>query len=253
MPSELFSKKGSFIFLSVLLLVFLGICPASLGGTADLKEKIPDPQEIIALPKSKVGLNYIDELKQAADFDDYQVGCHLLTLKEDNWKNFGGARLFYKRAARLRAVIESSDYRDGSVIVKQPDGVIRGRGGGLLKAMKMTIEPDSRTIRLPTGYSLAGSDFLSLYESVKSSLAKGQTASLTKSAVTIRQFRDPVQVLVLNTGVGPDSQVTEVVFLDPRSKLPLAWNTYKNGKPSAIVYFEGFASNKGLTDEFFKI
>lgn len=229
------------------------LCEGAVASSSELAEKIPATEDIKSLPTTKLNAGYIDALKRASDFDDYSINCKLLTHKDEGWKNFGGAQLFYKRQDLLRAVIKSSDYRDGSVVVKQSDGKVRGRGGGLLKAMKMTIEPDSRTIRLPTGYSLVKSDFSSLYDSLKSSLSKGVVASGTSTAVSLRPFKEPVMVLVLNSGVGADSQIVEVVLLEPKSKVPVAWITYKDGKPSAFVSFEGLVTNKGLTDDMFRI
>lgn len=233
-------------------LITLLFCSSQFCQAAE-SPKVPQIDSLKSMPSSKVSPDYIDRLKAAADFDDYQVECHLLTQKEDNWKAFGSAHLLYKRHDLLRAVIKSSDYRNGSVLVKQSDGKIRGQGGGLLKAMKMTIEPDSRTLRLPTGYSIAESDFVSLYDSMKTSLAKGVVATSTKTPVTLSPFSSPVQVLFLKEGENPDSKTLEVVFIDPQSKTPLAWNTYKEGKPHAFVFFEGLVKNKGLAEDLFHI
>ncbi|MBX9689837.1 MAG: hypothetical protein K2X27_24215 [Candidatus Obscuribacterales bacterium] len=227
------------------------ICFAS--AASELKDKIPDAGVISSLPTSKVDQQFIESLKSAANFSDYQVGCRLFTQKEEGWKAFGGAQLYYKQKSLIRAVIKSSDYRDGSVVVKEPDGSIKGRGGGLLRSIKMNIEPDSRTIRLPTGYSLTSSDFNSLYEALKANITKGFVATATSSGVNIKLFKDPVQVLVINSGVGSEKKISEVIFIDPHSKLPLAWNTYKDGKPNALVFFEGLVSNKGLSDDLFHI
>lgn len=60
-------------------------------------------------------------------------------------------------------------------------------------------------------------------------------------------------VLVLNSGPQPDSPISEVVFFDPRTKLPLVWNTYKDGQPHALVMFDELQPNKGLSDDLFHL
>lgn len=237
----------------LLLLTFVCQGAALALAPSEIQDKLPDASMIISLPTSKVDKQFIESLKQSANFTDYEVECQLFTQKKDGWKNFGGAHLYFKQKALVRAVIESSDYRNGSVVVKQPDGSIRAHGSGLLKSLKMNIEPESRTIRLPTGYSLTSSDFPSLYETLKGNLSRGFAASVTNSAVNLKLFKNPVQVMVMNTGVGADSKISEVIFIDSKTKLPIAWNTYKDGKPNALVIFEGLTPNKGLSDDLFHI
>lgn len=235
------------------LLLFAFCCQAAFSLTpTELQEKLPDASTITSLPSSTVDKQFIDDLKQSAYFNDYQVDCQLFTQKPEGWKNFGGARLYFKQKALVRAVIKSSDYRDGSVVVKQLDGTIRAHGGGLLKSIKMTIQPDSRTIRLPTGYSLTSSDFPTLYDSLKAHLSKGCVASASRSAVDIKLFGTPVQLVVISTGAPPDCKISEVIYIDFKSKLPVAWSTYQDGKPHALVTFEAFTPNKGLSDDLFR-
>jgi hypothetical protein len=55
---------------------------------------------------------------------------------------------------------------------------------------------------------------------------------------------------------GPGAQsgkASDVVFVNPSSKLPLAWATYKDGQPSALVIFDGLMQNKGLSDDLFHL
>ena len=247
----------SAVALSCLLFAMLGSAliniPHSLSKTtAEAKPDLPGSTVLRSLPKSSVNKQFVDGLKDAANFQDYEVMCRLFTRKSDDWKDFGSANIFFKQKQLFRAVIGSSDYRNGSVVVKEADGAIRGRGGGSLTFVKMTLQPDSRTIKLPTGYSLVESDFVSLYRAVQSSMAKGASA-FASQPVSLKPFKDPVMVLLLTSGSQADSPISEVVFLDPRTKLPLVWNTYKDGEPHAIVMFEDLKANKGLSDELFHL
>lgn len=242
------------LLVASLLLQSLFACSRAYAiGPSDLKDLLPPLETISAVPSNKVNAQYVDGLRQAANFKDYEVACHLFTHKGNSWKDFGQAQLSYKQKDLLRAIIKSSDYRDGSVVVKQADGTIRGRGGGLLRMMTMNIEPDSRTIRLPTGYSLASSDFLSLYDSLKTNLSRGHAASVSKTGLSVKLFKEPVLVLIVGTGAEANFKISEVVYLSTVTKLPVAWATFKDGQPSAIVLFDGLSPNKGLSEDLFHI
>lgn len=224
--------------------------------TSDLESKVPDNSAINQIAKSIVNQAYIDSLKSAAtNFRDYQCYCELFTKKENKWKNYGGAQLYYKQHNLLRAEIKSTDYRNGSVVVKQPDGKIRGKGGGGLSLVKMTIQPDSRTIRLPTGFSLVESDFISLYDALKTEMANGAEIAVSSTPIATPILKDPALVLVLRNKAadGGESQLIHVVYLNPKTKIPLAWSTYANGQSHAFVFFDQIDANKGLTEELFKL
>lgn len=245
---------------AAIVLLFSVLAVLNLAQVSDAKTKISEGQVPVveedalrAAAKSSIKPQYVDGLKEAANFADYQVLAHLMTKKDAKWKDFGGASIFFKQKQLFRAVISSSDYRNGSVVVKEADGSIRGKGGGTLTFVKMTLQPDSRTIKLPTGYSLVESDFGSLYNSLKTSISKGVSAYASGAPVSFKPFKEPVMVLVLNSGPQPDSPISEVVFFDPRTKLPLVWNTYKDGQPHALVMFDELQPNKGLSDDLFHL
>ncbi|MBU6454568.1 MAG: hypothetical protein KGS72_22555 [Cyanobacteria bacterium REEB67] len=241
-------------FFSVLAAV---VAPAYCANVSkdDLETKLPGNTAVGKMARSVVGVPYIESLRSAAsNFRDYQCYCQLFTRKADKWKDFGGAMFFYKQKELVRAEIKSSDYRNGSIVVRQADGKIRGQGGGGLSLIKMTIQPDSRTIRLPTGFSLAQSDFVSLYDALKNQLNNGAEASVS-APVSLPAFNEPVLVLLLKNkkNDGGDSDPLHIIYLNPKTKIPLAWNTYKQGQSHAYVFFDDVNVNKGLTDDLFQL
>lgn len=215
----------------------------------DLEESLDDVKQAAKTP---LKVSHVDNLKSGpAKFKDYQCFCRLYTKKGDHWKEFGGAEYSYRYRDLFKAVIKSSDYRNGSVIVREPSGDLRGSGGGKLRFVKMNITPDSRTIKLPTGYSLASSDFVSLYEALKSSMSKGAAGFSSGSAVSLKLFSTPVTVLVLKEP-GSDN-LKEAIFVNPRNKTPILWTTFKNGQANAMISFENLKPNLGLEEELFKL
>ncbi len=233
-------------------------CPPAFAMTKqDLESNLPDSTTVDKLAKTTVDISYLDTLSSAAsNLHDYQCFCQLFTLKGkgDQWKDFGGAYLSFKQRELLRAEIKSLDYRNGSVVVKQKDGAIRGKGGGTLSLVKMTLQPDSRTLKLPTGFSLAESDFLSLSSSLKRQVAGGAAATIS-APVKLAPFKEPVLVLLMREKKGEEqiigSSFVHVVYLSAKTKIPIAWNTYKNGHPNAFVFFDQLDFNKGLSDSLF--
>lgn len=219
----------------------------------DIKDELPNMESISKIPTEKVNPAFVDSLKKAVDFKDYEVATHLFTCKDNVWKEFGQALLSYKAKNLLRAEIISTDYHNGSVVVKQPDGRIRGHGGGFLGGIVLTIEPDSRTIRLPTGYSLVESDFLSLYDSLKNSLGSGCAGLVSKSGVNVKLFREPALVFQVGTNTEDKFHLKQLVYLNAASKLPMGWVIFTDDQPHALVLFEQFSPNKGLTDDLFRI
>ncbi len=213
-------------------------------------EKLPDNATIEKLATSPVSESYLaDMLSAASSLNDYQCFCQMEVVKNNQWKDFGGANLYFKQKEKLRAEIVSSDYRNGSVVVKDSNGKIRGKGGGGLGLIKMTLQPDSRSIRLPTGFSLVNCDFMSLYDTLKRLIGNGIEAS-SSDPTSLAAFKQPVQVLCFKK---KDEGFVHVIYLNPKTKIPVAWNTYINGEAHAAVFFDKLAVNKGLSDNLFHL
>jgi outer membrane lipoprotein-sorting protein len=213
-----------------------------------------DLSSLTDVAKSTIKPDFVESLRAGpAKFQDYQCYCRLYAKKGGKWKDMGGAQFAYKFKNLFKAVIKTSDYRNGSVVVRNPEGELRGSGGGTLRFVKMTLQPDSRTLQLPTGYSLAKSDFLSLYDAIKTSLASGATGQASSGAVSSKLFGEPVTVLVIKKGGTSDSSISEVIVVNPKTKLPTLWMTFKAGQPDAIVFFEDVQPNKGFNDNMFSL
>ncbi len=245
-------KPKPSLLLTVAVIALLGNARSSQAAmsVSELAPNLLDSNAIEKLSKTSVGNSYLDSLHSAAsNFRDYECFCHLMTVKGDKWKDFAGAKIFYKQKELIRIEVKSKDYRNGSVVVRESDGKIRGKGGGALSLMTMTLRPDSRTLALPTGFNLVDSNFVSLYNSLRQELAKGSEASVS-APMQIPSFDQPVQVLLLRKKGGG---ILHVVYLSPSTKMPIAWNTWKDGQSSALVFFDEFRANKGLSDELFRL
>lgn len=250
-----FNKTAlSGLALSILCTFTYGLTAALAVAESEIESALPDIETIRSLAKNNVGQPYVNSLKAQADkLRDYKCMCRLFTRKNNVWKDYGGADYFYKFRGLFKAVIKSKDYRNGSIVVREPSGTIRGCGGGALSFMKITMKEDSRTLQLPTGYSLAQSDFSSLYGTLASSIAGGASLSTSASALNLKLFSEPVTMIVLKEGAASDSPISEVLFISSESKLPMGWHTFQKGVPHAMVLFQNFEPNKGLTTDMFSL
>ncbi len=212
---------------------------------------LPDADSLRNMAKANLAPAYLTSLKDKAfKLRDYKCYCRLYTRKNNVWKDYGGAEYSYKYRGLFKAIIKTKDYRNGSIVLRDPSGVIKGCGGGSLSFMKITLKEDSRTLQLPTGYSLAQSDFGSLYQELQKSMANGATATMTPAA-NLKAFPEQVTVIVLHEGASADSPILEVLYISNDTKVPLGWHTFKDGVPHALVLFQNLETNKGLSEDLF--
>src|SRR3984885_6911149 len=111
--------KYSIVLLAALIaLIMMSATPnTALAAAAESLDKLPDNATIEKLELVPVGISYLDSLiATASGLNDYQCYCELAVLKNNHWKSYGGANLFFKQREKIRAEIVSSDYRNGSVV-----------------------------------------------------------------------------------------------------------------------------------------
>jgi hypothetical protein len=231
------------------LTVFAPFAQASLD--IDVESSLPDADALRGMAKTSLPAAYVSSLKEKAlKLRDYKCYCRLYTRKGNAWKDYGGADYLYKYRGLFKATIKTKDYRNGSVVVRDSAGIIKGCGGGALSFMKITLKEDSRTLQLPTGYSLAQSDFGSLYEVLSQSLKNGAAATMTAQA-SVKAFPEEVSIIVLKSGPAADSPILEVLYISNNTKTPVGWHTFQNGVPHALVLFQDLETNKGLSEDLF--
>jgi hypothetical protein len=225
--------------------------PTQASLNIDVETSLPDADALRSMAKSSLPTSYVNSLKdKASKLRDYKCYCQLYTRKSGVWKDYGGADYLYKYRGLFKAIIKTKDYRNGSVVIRDSSGIIKGCGGGALSFMKITLKDDSRTLQLPTGYSLAQSDFGSLYEVLSDSVKNGASATMTTSA-SVKAFPEQVTIIVLRSGPGADSPILEVLYISNDSKTPVGWHTFQNGVPHALVLFQNLETNKGLSEDLF--
>ena len=197
----------------------------------------------------KSGLAFVGAMKQRIlSFSDYVFDSSLRGLSKDKLKT-GGGRYYYKKEHRARLEVKSGGMSNGAVVVKQANGQIRGSGGGALRFMKMNLEPDSRMLMLPNGYNAISSDFGTLLVGVEKKTKSGASVRISSSSVSDKRWTTPVTVVEITQG----GNLTERIFVNPTTKIPLEWDVYRNGNLISVTTFSGFKANQNLDDKLFEL
>lgn len=188
--------------------------------------------------------------KTATGFDDYVFDTRLTGKLKDVLKE-GGGKFYFKRHQKVRVEVTHGAVSQGSVVVKREDGVIQGRGGGLLRFMKLTLQEDSRMLVLPSGNSVVKADLTTLLTELRDRLKKGAKARVASDEVTGKLWKGPVKVIEVVEGTFEN--VTDRLFLNPKTNVPVEWDVYKDGMLTSITYFDNFKGNVGLDDKLFAL
>jgi outer membrane lipoprotein-sorting protein len=206
----------------------------------------------VATPTGYIdGKPFLDSLcKTAAGFEDYSYDS-VFTLHNSKGEQ-GAGSFFFKRVSLLRVQVKTSGPRDGTVVVRQADGKIRLGGGHMFKFLKMTVAPDSRLLLLPNGYNVVKSDLVGLLDGVKSDVSAGSKSRVTPNPIMVDRLKRQAEVFeVVKSGSTP--QLTDRIFIDPATNVPIAWDVFREGNLFSTVTFDNFRANMGLNDDLFKL
>jgi outer membrane lipoprotein-sorting protein len=192
-------------------------------------------------------------LDKVQGLNDYQYDCSQVSWRTGKPKE-AAAKFYFKKPGMIRIEVVSQDFRNGSIIIKQADGTIKAAGGGLLHAMQMTLDENSRMLRLPSGTSAVKSDFASLISGLQSKLANGAVCKASKAAIPANTLRGDGSVVVIDVFEGPDKSIrTERLLVNPHTFIPVEWAYFSAGKILSTVAFKNLVVNKGVSDSNFKL
>jgi len=223
------------------------------GGTACYADNAIDFSRDDILGQWTDGSKLADYLyKSTLDLKDYKVESTLFMCKPTPQES-GGGTLFFKKPNLVRLQIKSRGLKNGTVVVRQPDGRIRIAGGPKLRFFRMNLDEDSRMLQAPNGLNVIKSDFATLFASINAQLASGSKARATPAPVTIDRLKKSVTVLQLMKPEKGADLVTERIFIDPHTGVPVEWDLFKDGNLYSVNLFENFDSNLGLQDDQFKL
>jgi outer membrane lipoprotein-sorting protein len=160
---------------------------------------------------------------------------------------------YFKPSSSMRVEVKSFGGKSGSVLVKSADGSIKAKGGPQMFGMKMSLQSDSRLLKMPNGFSAVECDMGSLVKRLKQEAASGCKIVSSNEPMNVESLGTRAIVLEIQKPGDSDAAVIDRVFIDPTKKLPMQWDLYVNGKFQSRSKFENFQTNIPLEDSQFKL
>jgi len=199
------------------------------------------------------GKKFLEQLrKNLAKLDDYTVDSALYMYKPAASRVAGG-NLCWKKINLIKITVKTKGIKDGSVVARTPEGKIKAWGGPNLRFLKMNLEEDSRILKAPNGYNALKSDLGNLLATLSQNVAQGSKARVSSQPINVRRLQQSVYVLqIFQPGAGSDV-LTEQIFVNPTTNIPVEWDLFRNGTRYSVAVFENFKPNVGLDDNIFQI
>lgn len=177
---------------------------------------------------------------------DYKYDSQLTTLTKGKIIKESG-KFYYKAPQMVRFEAVQAGNRSGSVVVKQSDGKIKARAGGLLGSITLNLSPQSKLLRTTNGYNIVDSDMKTLLETVRAAVGSSAKVVATQSP---SDYPGLPKVYILEFLREGDS-VAQRIAVDSERKLPLAWSVFNDGKLFSVVQFDKLATNANIADDLF--
>lgn len=233
-------------FMGLLLcchIVLASFVPAVAVSTSVSAGKLESPERLLQVGASD-GTGMINSmLEKTKQIKAYSLDTTLCTFK-GNKQIIETGKLFFKNPDLVRFEVVSAGKRSGAVVVRQSDGKIRGKMGGALSGIKITLSPDSKLLKCANDFSVLESDFASL---LAMTLGKLDSKSLCLAG-TVPGIQSQIIELVDGNGV-----LVSRMTVDSKNKLPEDWSIFQDNKMFSNAKFANLKILADLPDITFKL
>lgn len=239
--------------LSICILLVALCCafPAQSKTFQELEDQARASNDMVKGKSFADGLGFVESMLNVIKRNaGYVFDSRILGIKKSRLET-GKATYFFKKPQKVRLEVHSHGMNNGAVVVKQSDGVIRASGGGALKFVKMTLEPDSRMLQLPNGYNVISSDLATLLAGLKRRAQNGAQVSVSNEAVSDKG--QTFKIIEVQGREDNREHKLERIFVDARTKVPVRWEVYKNGDLVSITEFDNFKPRPDLSEDLFQL
>lgn len=213
-------------------------------SAASLPAPIQAAPESLLLKTGKDGTALVKAmLARSKQMKAYSFNSVLYTYK-DGKEIVETGKLYFKKPNLLRFEVLKAGKRSGSVVVRQPDGKVRGKMGGALSGIKVSLSPDSKMLKSANNYSILESDLGSLLADAAEQLGPNKTCLVGRVPGVSSQI---IEI------VGSDGSVTARISVDSTHNLPDEWLIYKGNSLFSKVQFANLKELASLPDELFSL
>ena len=247
----MFHRLPTIFFLSVAF-IFPGqsVCAAqlrvddaSLGSSESLVRKSGDDSDGKELLKS------IEKTFEKAG--SYIYSSDLVTYKKDKQIKESG-KFYYKDPNLVRFEVGEGSKNSGSVVVRQSDGQIRGKSGGLLGKLVVSLSPNSKLLLSSNGFNILKSDFETLISNTLKQLSSGKKCLATGKTLPVAGCGKSRVIEILSTGDDSGS-VEQRIVVDGSTRLPKRWLLFKDSKLLSITSFNSIQLNAAIPADMFML
>lgn len=187
------------------------------------------------------------------NLNDYTFDCEIATYKKANQPIREGGSYSWKKPGMLRMEVTLGG-KKGGLLVRQPDGTIKGHLGGFLKVFVATVSPDSNMLKSANGFSMLEGDYLTLMNNLKKQLQGPLHVRVSNAPQTVSSQPEKVFIVEVFKKEGENEELTQKIYVDPQLKLPVEWHLNRDdGSLLSITYWRNIKLNVGLDDSVFKI
>lgn len=226
-----------------------GVLAASMRGTAPLPEFASPTSYFDGVPKVEDGNAVLQQMTdKVRQMRSYVFDSTLTTYQHGRAQTETG-KFYFKAPNLVRFEAKRAGSRSGAVVVRQPDGKIRGKMGGLLSGIKVTLAPDSKLLKTSHGFNVMESDLLSLLQLTRNK-AKGKSIRVGRAPASASSKEVPQSLQILEV-VEPDGYVTDRVQLGA-DKLPVQWALFTGKDILSITQFANLQA-QDLADDIFNL
>lgn len=235
--------------------VFIGVCLANLvflGSALPVSSETGDPAVsagsiLLSKGNSKDGEAELKALE--AKFKKaraYVFSSQLVTYKKGKKIKECG-KFYYKDPNLIRFEVADGSKNAGSVVVRQPDGRIKGKAGGFLGKLVVSLSPNSKLLKTSNGFNILKSDFETLLEDLIAKLKAGRKCVASASPFNLPgRGKSHVIEVLSNSGA-----VEQRLVVDASTKLPREWVLFQNSKIFSITSFSALQLNAKIANELF--
>lgn len=233
--------------LACLLVPAVLVACATAPGHASIN--IPPTSMLQGKPTSTEGKAFLKSiLTKIKSFKEYSFESQLVAYKKSRPVTEKG-RFYFKAPNLIRFEVTDAGKRSGSVVVRQKDGKIRAKSGGMFSGLTISVAPNSKLLRTANGFNILESDLGSLLSQTISQLDSHHTCLASNSPVAYPGRGSSYVVEV----IGEDDLVDQRIVLDRKSKLPVEWAIFEGDQLLSVVDFRNLEVDADIEDTLFSL